>query len=749
MQLSGDGRYDKISGMKSDSDSQGYGFGTFKGVFTPSILTIIGVVMYLRFGWVLGSVGLAQTLIIVTLSSTITFLTGLSISALATNMRVKGGGAYFMVSRSFGVEIGAAVGLPLFLSQAVGVAFYVVGFTESFMLSVPAAAGWDPRLVGLAVLILLAATATLSADLTLKSQYLIMAVIGASLVSFFCGESPEVSVSPAQGIVPDPLPSDFWHVLAVFFPAVTGILSGVGMSGDLKNPARSLPLGTISAVLVGWVIYMTVPFVLDIFVSDRHVLLTDSMIMQKCARIPWLIIAGVWAASLSSALGSLLAAPRTLQALAHDRAVPTFIGRGYGSTNDPRLAALLGMALAAVGIWFGNINVIAPILTIFNLTAYALLNLSSGFEALLGNPSWRPSFHVPSYLSFLGFAGCVGMMVMISPGATFIAAFCIFLIWWIMSRRVMRSRWGDMRTGILVYVAHLALRGLNRHSVDAHAWRPNLLVLTGAPDRRPRIVDFARAVTGSMGFATFAVVVPAASWSAQRGHELADAMRSWLEKRRMDAQIRVHPGDSTKAGMLELVKTYGYGPLEPNTVLLGDMEEDDLAEMMHLLVRRQRNVIMIPKMEGALLSEERDIPLVDVWWRGKGRNAAFMLAMAWLICRSDVNFRRMPKLRLCHLTEDGERIDEVRSRMQALIGSFRIEAEIVVMPGAGKGNVEQVNRISASASLVFMGIRPPQDDEKNEAYAVYLSSLRQGMAALPQTIFACAAEKIDFKGIFR
>ena len=731
------------------TDSKGYGFGTFKGVFTPSILTIIGVVMYLRFGWVLGSVGLTKTLIIVTLSSTITFLTGLSISALATNMQVKGGGAYFMVSRSFGVEIGAAVGIPLFLSQAVGVAFYVVGFTESFMLSVPQIAGWDPRLVGLAALILLATTAALSADLTLKSQYLIMAVIFLSLVSFFCGGPPASNAAVTSALEMQAAPSDFWHVLAVFFPAVTGILSGVGMSGDLKNPARSLPLGTISAVLVGWAIYMTVPVVLDVFVPDHDVLLTDSMIMQRCARIPWLVVAGVWAASLSSALGSLLAAPRTLQALAHDRAVPAFIGRGYGATNDPRLAAVLGMVLAAVGIWFGNINVIAPILTIFNLTAYALLNLSSGFEALLGNPSWRPAFRVPSCLSFLGFAGCVGMMVMISPGATFIAAFCIFLIWWIMSRRVMRSRWGDMRTGLLVYVAHLALRGLNRHTVEAHAWRPNLLVLSGAPDRRPRIVDFARAVTGSMGFATFAVVVPTASWSAQRGQELAEAMRSWLEKRRMDAQIRVHPGESTKIGMSELVKTYGYGPLEPNTVLLGDMENGDLAEMMHLLTRRQRNVIMIPKMEGSLLSDVNEVHAIDVWWRGKGNNASFMLAMAWLICRSDVNFRRMPKLRLCHLTEVGERTDEVRSRMQALIGSFRIEAEIVVMSGTEKGNSELIDRISSGSSLVFMGIRPPQEDETNEAYADYLSSLRQGMASLPQTVFACAAEKIDFKGIFR
>ena len=189
--------------MASESEGgKGYGFGTFAGVFTPSILTIIGVVMYLRFGWVLGSVGLVPTLVIVTLSSTITFLTGLSISALATNMRMGGGGAYYMISRSFGVEVGAAVGLPLYLSQAVSVAFYVVGFTEAFVHAVPFASGWDPRLVSLGTLSVLALLATLSASLALRSQYVVMAAIALSLVSFFCGSAPEAEATAAASARP-------------------------------------------------------------------------------------------------------------------------------------------------------------------------------------------------------------------------------------------------------------------------------------------------------------------------------------------------------------------------------------------------------------------------------------------------------------------------------------------------------------------------------------------------------------------
>ena len=140
----------------------GYGFGAFKGVFTPSILTIIGVVMYLRFGWVLGNLGIGRTLLLVTLCNSVTLLTGLSLSALATNREVRGGGAYYLVSRAFGAETGAAIGIPLFLSQAIATAFYAAGFTEALTSAVPAAAGWDPRVVGTATLLAMAAVSALA-----------------------------------------------------------------------------------------------------------------------------------------------------------------------------------------------------------------------------------------------------------------------------------------------------------------------------------------------------------------------------------------------------------------------------------------------------------------------------------------------------------------------------------------------------------------------------------------------------------
>ena len=312
-------------------------FGAFKGVFTPSVLTILGVIMYLRFGWVLGNVGPLQTILIVTMATGITFLTALSISAIATNMKVGGGGVYYMISRSLGVEAGAAVGLPLFLAQALGISFYIAGFSESVVNIYPEL---SQTMVGLVTLILLTGLAFVSADMALKTQFVILALIVASLVSFFSGSAP-------SNIVFDEAKfhalreTNFWVVFAVFFPAVTGIEAGLAMSGDLKDPAKSLPRGTLGAVITGYLVYLAIPVFLWMQISDRRILVTDPLIMAKIARHENLIIAGLWGATLSSALGALLGAPRTLQALARDRVLPRILGKGHGPSDEPRIATLV------------------------------------------------------------------------------------------------------------------------------------------------------------------------------------------------------------------------------------------------------------------------------------------------------------------------------------------------------------------------------------------------------------------------
>ena len=261
-------------------------FGTFSGVFIPSVMTIFGVIMYLRMGWVVGNVGLFSTLLIVTIASLVTFITGLSISATATNMNVQGGGAYYMISRSLGLEAGAAVGVPLFLAQALGISFYLAGFAESVYFIVDAIPQYAIAMIALGAVFV---TAYTSAGFALKSQFFIFVLIICSLISFFMGKPPSETVLQELATkIPD---VSFWTAFAVFFPAVTGILAGVSMSGDLKEPAKSLPLGTLLAVVAGFIVYMLIPVFLVVNVSDPDVL-KSSIVMQKISLYEPLIIAG-------------------------------------------------------------------------------------------------------------------------------------------------------------------------------------------------------------------------------------------------------------------------------------------------------------------------------------------------------------------------------------------------------------------------------------------------------------------------
>ena len=443
-------------------------FGTFQGVFTPSALTIFGVIMYLRLGWMVGNVGLAATLLIVVLASAITFLTALSIAATATNMKVAGGGAYYMISRSLGLEAGGAVGIPLYFAQALGISFYLSGFAEAVLNIYDV---WPAPTVALVALGLLFGLAFKSADIALKSQLLILGLIIISLFSFFLGDSPDPATLESLRV--DSLEVGFWTAFAVFFPAVTGIEAGISMSGDLKKPGKSLPLGTIAAVLCGLVIYIAIPIFLAATVADSEAL-KSSKIMQKIATHESLILVGVWGATLSSAMGALLGAPRTLQALARDGVLSKylrFLGRGFGTDDAPRIATVATLVVASAGILLGDLNAIAPVLAMFFLTSYGVLNFSAGIEGMIGNPAWRPRFKTPWWLSLAGSGGCFVAMFMIDPGSTFIALLVSATVYYLMKRKNIQREFGDLRHGMLLFLAHYSIFKLSELPPNLKSWR--------------------------------------------------------------------------------------------------------------------------------------------------------------------------------------------------------------------------------------------------------------------------------------
>jgi amino acid transporter len=727
--------------------SAGYGFGTFKGVFTPSILTIFGVVMYLRIGWVLGNVGLPTTIVIITLASAITFLTALSLAALATNMKVGGGGAYYIISRSLGVEAGAAIGLPLYLAQALGISFYVAGFTEALVQVFPAL---NPMVVGMTVLLALTALVYVSADLALKSQYVIMAAIAVSLVSFFLGAPPASAATTPSAAIET---LSFWPVFAVFFPAVTGIEAGIAMSGDLKNPARSLPLGTILAVLVGYAVYLAIPIFLDYQRVDRATLIGDPLVMQKAARWGPAVLVGIWAASLSSALGSLLGAPRTLQALAKDHVVPGFLGRGYGRFNDPRFATILSFGIGAAGILLGDLNAIAPILSMFFLTSYGVLNLSAGLEELVSNPAWRPQFRVKAWISLAGFAGCLGVMLMIAPGATILATLTCAAIYSGMKRRSLRAHWGDMRLGFMMFITRVMLYRMEGLRLDERTWKPNILVLSGSPAARWYLIELADAIAQSRSFLTVATFIPEQNWTTERIDQVTDVIRGYLRKRDVPAFIRTLPATDPYVGAATLVRSYGFGPIVPNTILIGATRDPSnftaFAELIQLIQRSRRNLVIL--RQNSEVGEERlsmrgKQRRIDLWWAGKSPHAAFTLAVAILLRRSRDWSGAALHIKTV-VESDAERAEAV-SRLSSFCSEARVTATAEVLVRAESAVFDVIKKSSATADLVFIGMRPPSEDETAEAYSVYCEWLLKNIEGFPAAALAMAGEKVDFHRIF-
>ncbi len=716
------------------------GFGTFAGVFTPSILTILGVIMYLRFGWVVGNVGLLGTLLIVTISTSITFLTALSIASIATDQKVKTGGAYYMISRSLGIETGGAVGIPLYIAQALSIALYTIGFAESFAGVFPQ---FNPTMVGLLVTALVGLLALFSAKIAIRSQFFIMAAIAISLLSLAFGQPLEESTVEMWG-ASDRNSEPFWTVFAVFFPAVTGIMSGVNMSGDLKNPAQSIPKGTFYAVGVGYLIYMLLPIILASRV-DALTLIEDPLIMRKISFWGDAILLGVWGATLSSAIGSILGAPRVLQALARDGVLPRglrFLAQGKGSEDSPRWGTLLTLGLAMVAVYFGNLNLVAPVLTMFFLTTYGVLNISAGLERFLGSPSFRPLFKVHWIFSLLGAVGCIWSMLLINALATVAAGIFILLVFFWLQRREVRTAWGDVRQGIWMSVVRAGLLRIKRKD-DAKNWRPHILVLSGAPTHRWHLIALANDFTQNKALMTVCTALTSSSLPVQRQKEMQQNIREYLIHRGINSLVRVFRTNDPFEGSKQLVDTYGLGEMVPNTVLMGASEntqnEAKYCDMISHFFRAQRNVVVVRENKERQYGQRQRI---DIWWGGLKQNGGLMIILAFLLQKS-LRWKNA-EINIKMLMRSEKAAEGARENLNQIVKDMRLKVneKVIYEPKAQFYNILQ--RSSAGADLVLLGMAAPKDQE---SFQEYYRNLQAHTEKLPTTLFVLAAPETAFKEV--
>ena len=366
-------------------------FGTFAGVFTPSLLTILGVIMYMRLGWVVGNAGLIGTIVIIVIAHVISITTGLSISSVATDKKIGAGGVYYVLSRSMGIPIGGSIGIALYVGTALSIALYLIGFAESFNdyfdfgMTIN-----DFRLTGTIALVSLTILALISTSIALKTQYIILTAIAVSLLSIFFGTREYVPETISMVSTPGSVSMEM--VFAIFFPAVTGFTAGIAMSGDLKDPKESIPKGTLWAIGVGLFVYIF----LAIFIAttvDSESLKSDYNILMKIAFFAPAVVAGIWGATLSSALGGILGGPRILQAMSLDQVTPKIFAKGKGHNNEPVNALMTVFLIAEAGILIGELDVIARVVSMFYLTAYGFINIAFFLESW-ANPDFQPTFKI-------------------------------------------------------------------------------------------------------------------------------------------------------------------------------------------------------------------------------------------------------------------------------------------------------------------------------------------------------------------
>lgn len=542
-------------------------FGTAP-VFFTAISTILGAIMFLRFGFAVGNVGFLGTIAIILIGHAVTIPTAMAIAEIATNQKVEGGGEYYIISRSFGLVIGSAIGMALFLSQAISVAFYVMAFTEAFTPLVDYLAqtftlpGWlewiirQKQTIGIpALLVLTYIMLTKGASLGVKALYVVVATLGISLVAFFLGEtaysrthdldpiatvskpgetsgnesvsdsllkntdpvSPknepaEIRQAPAGVSAANPAVAiGFFTVFAIIFPAFTGMTAGVGLSGDLKDPGKSIPLGTMAGTLTGMVVYVFIAYKLAVSASPQDLADTSRLVMSDIAWQGWWIIPlGLAAATISSALGSIMVAPRTLQAIARDQIFPTpvingWLSQGKGVNDEPYNASVVTILIAAAFILMGALDSVAQIISMFFMVTYGSLCLISFLNHFAADPSYRPKFRSRWYISLFGALACFGLMFFMNAGYAITAIVLMVGLYFLISHynRDKRSI-ALIFQGVIFQLSRQTQVFLQKAEKEqSRSWRPSAVAISEHSFERLGVFHLLRWIAHKYGFGTY------------------------------------------------------------------------------------------------------------------------------------------------------------------------------------------------------------------------------------------------------
>ena len=651
-------------------------FGTFSGVLTPSLLTILGVIMYMRLGSVVGnSSSILQFISIIFFAHLISVTTGLSVSSIATDKKIDKGGIYYMLTRSLGLPIGGAIGLTIFIATAFSISLYLIGFSESLIPIINE--DWAKngistnklRLFGSFALILVFIIAYISTSFALKIQYFILGLIVLSLGSVFLGSSENLKVG--SDIIESP---SFATLFGIFFPAVTGFTAGVAMSGDLKNPKISIPWGTMLSISIGLIIYI----LLSLFIYyniDGQFLRSNNNVLVEFGAIPLLVLGGVWGATLSSALGGILGGPRILQAMSLDKITPNIFSKESGLNKEPRNALFLTFIIAEIGILIGELNVIAELVAMFYMAAYLFINISCFLEQW-SSPDFRPKFKIPIWISLLGAISTLLLMIQLNLGATLIAVLFMVVFWFWLSKKDLVLGTGDVWLSVWNTVVKTALKNLQKKTVHKRNWQPNILLFSGGTANRPHLIDFGKSIIGRAGMVSnfdlietksAKVLFPKSHQNTKDDLLIDDS----IFHRKLYCQ-------NVFKGIESIATTYGFSGVDPNTVLMGWAKNTKdpiwFSEMTLKLKDLDYNILYLDYDQKRGFG---NFSSIDLWWDGFNKENELSLQLVKFL-RSSKKWKKAV-LKIYFVNSKNTNSDKIESKINSIIDRKRMNAEFHVI----------------------------------------------------------------------
>jgi solute carrier family 12 (potassium/chloride transporters), member 9 len=583
-QASDGGSAMKISSTQATMQSTK--LGMIGGVFVPTMNSIFGVVVFLRWGFAVGHAGVGHVLLMLLLGGAVSYFTTVSVSGLSTNETVRAGGAYYMISRAIGVEFGGALGVMFFVSQTLGIGFYTLGCTETIM-NVVHDAGYDFPKVAMAFII---HTVTFIMSLAGNkffsriSSAILVVIIAALIVALlsYWFRSPGSSLGyvgmSASNFVQNFGPSyagvwDFLSVFGVVYPSMTAILTGANMSGSLAEPGHAIPVGTALSVLTMMVSYGLVVFSVASG-TTRDVLQNNFFVLQDQCWWPPLVLIGTLSATFSSALSGLVSTAKILHAMSLDRLFPGLhVFQKESKGGEPVRAVVATWLLSALTLLMGDVNAIAPLLTNFVLITFAGLNFACMALHITRSPNFRPTYKGSSWKKgFIGLLLCLIVMFLINTLASIISIVIASLIGlFLYFKPPATSDWGKISQALLMRFVQSYLLKLDNRKTHIRFWRPVVLGLFSEIDTRTQLIEMGQFIrkTGLYTISHVHVSDPREPQAYERCRDIQlRAAEVIVDESELRSFLEVLPSENLSSGALSLMLMSGMGSLKSNTIFL-------------------------------------------------------------------------------------------------------------------------------------------------------------------------------------